>query len=89
MNKKNRLNLRLADDTAGILAAETERTGKTATAVVEDLLRFRRILSEDAQSVVDALALKHHLPPRKVVEVCVLKTAGLGTQLPFDYLAAA
>lgn len=80
---------KLESDAAEALEAEALRTGKTKTAVIEDLLLFRRLFGDDVERIIQGLASQHHLPARRVVETCVLKAAGSGGQLPFSWLALA
>ncbi len=76
-------------DVISALDAEAQRTGKSKTAVVEDAVLLRRQFSDEAEAAIQWLAVAHKLPTRKVVEMCVLKAAGIGRDLPFDGLAAA
>lgn len=82
-------NFRLRREALEALRSEAERTGKTETAVIEDMLLWRRILNEDAEAAMQFMATKHGLPARKVVEVAVMKAAGISGDLPFDLPLAA
>lgn len=86
--KEKLFNCRLSGEAIDAIDKEKQRTGKTKTAIVEDHLLFRRVFGDEAEQVVFSLAAKHKIPPRKVIEVCILKAVGAGG-LPFDRLAAA
>lgn len=88
MNKKP-VAYRLEPAAIEILEKESERTGKTKTAVIEDALLMRRQFGDEADAAAQFLAKKHKLPVRKVIEYAVLKAAGIGNQIPFNHLAAA
>ena len=80
---------RLSPEAVAALEHESERTGKSETAVVEDFLLWRRILGEEAEAALQFMSQKHKIPARKVVEVAVMKAAGIGTSLPFSLPIAA
>lgn len=86
---KTLISYKLLDEAVAAVEAEAERTGKTKTAVIEDAILMRRQFGDEAEAAAQFLAKKHKLPLRKVLEFAVLKAAGIGDKLPFDYLAAA
>jgi hypothetical protein len=85
---KKIVNFRLGEEAVDALRKESQRTGKSQTGVIEDLLLWRRLFNEEAEAAMQFIAKKHKLTPRKVAEVALLKAAGLGGELPFDYLLA-
>lgn len=89
MRKKNPHSFRFSPEAESELKAEAGRTGKSLVAVLEDLLLGKRQFGEEADAAIQFLATKHKLPPRKVVEFCVLKAADVRRDLPFSHLAAA
>lgn len=89
MRTKNPQAFRLSDQAVEALESEAARTGKSKTGVIEDLLLWQRLFSDEAEAAMQFMAQKHKLPARKVAEVALMKAAGMGGELPFDMPLAA
>jgi len=72
-NKVKLMNFRFSASALEALQTEAERTGKSMTQVIEDLLLWRRVFVEDAETLLHDLAAKHKIPPRRVIECALLK----------------
>lgn len=60
MEKKTKsTNFRLSEDAVQTLIDEAGRTGKSYTQIIEDMLAWRRLFSDEGEAAVNILSRRH------------------------------